>query len=171
VKRPTNVTTEASNIVISPITPDDYDGAAEAIASGPVFQWYGMTHESSRAVVESAAAGTVVARAEGQVVGVAIFRFDGLTPVPAYLRILAVNEGWRGQGVGRALLHYVEEQAFARGPNLFLCCVDRNVDARRFYEREGSTLVGPLPDLIAPGITEVLFRKTLGPIRGYESRV
>jgi GNAT superfamily N-acetyltransferase len=161
------VTTERSDVEVSPITPDDYDAAAEAIASGPVFQWYGMTRESSRAFVEAVAAGTVVARVGGQVVGVANYRNDGAMPVPAYLRILAVKEGSRGQGVGRALLRYVEEQAFARGPNLFLCCVDRNVDARRFYEREGYTMVGPLPDLIAPGITEVLFRKTLGPIRGY----
>jgi GNAT superfamily N-acetyltransferase len=164
------VTTKRSDVVVSPITPDDYDAAAEAIASGTVFQWYGMTRESSRAVVEAAAAGTAVACVDGRVVGVAIFRNDGLMPVPAYLRILAVKEGSRGQGVGRALLRYVEEQAFARGPNLFLCCVDRNVDARRFYEREGYTMVGPLPNLIAPGITEVLFRKTLGPIRGYLPR-
>jgi GNAT superfamily N-acetyltransferase len=161
------VTTERTDAVISPIAPDDYDDAAEAIASGPVFQWYGMTRDSSRAVVEAAAAGTVVARIDGKVVGVAIFRDDGLMPVPAYLRILAVKESSRGRGVGRALLRYVEERAFQRGPNLFLCCVDRNVDARRFYEREGYTMVGPLPNLIAPGITEVLFRKTLGPTRGY----
>jgi GNAT superfamily N-acetyltransferase len=164
------VTNEGTNVVISPITPDDYAAAAEAIASGPVFQWYGMTRDSSRAVVEAAAAGTVVARVDGDVVGVAIFRDDGPMPVPAYLRILAVKEGSRGRGVGRALLRYVEEQAFRRGPNLFLCCVDRNVEARRFYEREGYTMVGPLPDLIAPGITEVLLRKTLGPIRGYVPR-
>jgi ribosomal protein S18 acetylase RimI-like enzyme len=116
--------------------------------------------------VEAAAADAVVARIGDQVVSVAIFRNDGVMPIQAYLRILAVREGSRGQRVGRALLRYVEEQAFQRGPNLFLCCVDRNVDARRFYEREGYTVVGPLPDLIALGITELLYRKTLGPIRG-----
>ena len=42
-----------------------------------------------------------------------------------------------------------------------------NVGARRFYERHGYDPVGLLSGLIAPGIDEVLYRKTVGPIRTY----
>jgi GNAT superfamily N-acetyltransferase len=161
------VTSESAVVEIAPIAVDDFDDAAEAIVSGPVFQWYGMTHASTREFLAQFAAETVVARVNGQVRGVANFRDDGPMPIRAYLRVLAVTEGNRSQGIGRALLRYVEERAFRKGPNLFLCCVDRNTDARRFYEREGYQLVGPLADLIAPGIAELLYRKTLGPIRGY----
>ncbi len=166
------MTNPSVDLEIAPITENDYDGAAAAIASGLVFQWYGMTHPVARDFVVRAATDSivVVARVGGRVVGVAIFRADGPMPVRAYLRVLAVAEGSRGQGVGRALLRYVEEQAFQQGPNLFLLCVDRNTDARRFYEREGYHLVGALPDLGFEGITELLYRKTLGPIRGYVPR-
>lgn len=155
------------DIIIAPITEADVDGAAETIASGLIFQRYGMTVESSREAVRNAFAETVVARMNAGVVGVAIFWTDGRSPVPAYLRILAVREGYRSLGIGSALLRYVEAHAFASGPNLFVCCEAANDDARRFYEREGYKRIGELTDLIAPGLNEVLYRKTLGPIRDY----
>jgi len=43
-----------------------------------------------------------------EIVGVANFWTDGTMPTPAYLRLLAVGEGRRSAGVGRALLHYVD---------------------------------------------------------------
>ncbi len=155
------------DITISPIEEADFDAAASAIASGRIFQRYGTTPASAREVIEKASNETVVARLDGQVVGVAIFWTDGRSPVPAYLRILAVDDGYRGRGVGTALLRYVEAKAFAHGPNLFLCCEAQNHDARRLYEREGYKEVGALTDLFASGLHEVLFRKTLGPIRDY----
>jgi ribosomal protein S18 acetylase RimI-like enzyme len=155
------------DLTIAPLTDADLDGAALAIASGEVFQWYGLDPARARNVLLTAREEVVVARRNDGVAGVAVFRNDGVMPIPAYLRILAVRDGSRGQGVGKALLQYVESQAFARGPNLFLCCVDSNTRARRFYEREGYELVGPLNDLIAPGINELLYRKSRGPIRGY----
>jgi GNAT superfamily N-acetyltransferase len=158
------------DITIAPITEADVDGAAETIASGLIFQRYGMTVESSRDAVRNAFAETAVARLDDEVVGVAIFWTHGRSPVPAYLRILAVRDGRRGLGIGAALLRYVEAHAFAGGPNLFVCCELTNHDARRFYEREGYARVGELTDLIAPGLHEVLYRKTLGPIRDYVPR-
>ena len=157
------------DIPIAPIAEADLDGAADAIASGLVFQKYGMTPGSAREFLLSALSETVVARVDGEVASVAIFSTGGRTPVPAYLRILAVREGYRGQGIGTSLLHYVERQAFTSGPNLFLCCEATNDDARRLYEREGYKRVGELSDLIATGMHEVLYRKTLGPIRDYLS--
>jgi ribosomal protein S18 acetylase RimI-like enzyme len=157
-----------ANLEIATIEPRDLEGAAEAIASGEVFQRYGLTAARAREILTGAAEQTVAARLNGEAVGVALYRVGDPAPVPAYLRILAVRDGSRGKGVGVALLRYVEEQAFRRGPNLFLCCVTTNEGARRFYERHGYHAVGVLNDLIAPGIDEILYRKTLGPIRGYQ---
>jgi hypothetical protein len=39
-----------------------------------------------------------------------------------------------------------------------------NPDARRLYERLGYSVVGELKDLIVPGHSEILLRKTLGPL-------
>jgi ribosomal protein S18 acetylase RimI-like enzyme len=155
------------NLTIGPMTELDVEGAAVAIASGPVFQRYGLDRSSAIALLRSAQGRIFVAKVDDEVAGVAIYWTDGTMPVPAYLRILAVNEGKRGLGIGRALLRQVEADAYRRGPNMFLCCESTNVDARRLYEREGYIEVGPLPNFIVEGMTEVLYRKTLGPIRGY----
>jgi ribosomal protein S18 acetylase RimI-like enzyme len=154
-------------ISISPMSESDVAGAASAIASGPVFQRYGITQPSAVDLLHNARGRIAVAKDGDEVVGVAIYWTDGTPPVPAYLRILAVAEGQRGRGVGRTLLRHVEAEAYREGPNLFLCCELTNVDAARLYEREGYVEIGPMPSLFVEGITEVLFRRTLGPIRGY----
>ncbi len=157
------------SLEICPIGEADLVGAAAAIASGEVFQRYGLSPERAQRLLETAAETIVVARSNGDVVGVALYRIGDLTPIPAYLRILAVREGSRGLGVGLALLRYVEAEAFRTGPNLFLTCVPENRGARRFYERHGYQEVGTLSNLISDGIDEILYRKTLGAIRGYVS--
>lgn len=155
------------SFTIAPMGESDVEGAAAAIASGSVFQRYGITPESAVDLLRSARGNIAVAMDGDEVIGVAIYWTDGTPPIPAYLRILAVAEGQRGRGVGRALLRHVEADAFRVGPNLFLCCELMNVNAARLYEREGYVKIGPMPSLFVEGITEVLYRRTLGPVRGY----
>ena len=51
------------------------------------------------------------------------------------------------------------------GPNVFLLVSEWNTRAQRFYERRGYRRIGDVPDYVRVGITEVLYRKTLGPIQ------
>jgi len=83
-----------------------------------------------------------------------------------YLELLAVAPDKRGQGMGAALLTFVENVAFARAKNLFVCVSDFNDGARRFYERHGYQLIGPIQNLVVAGRSELLMRKTIGPVRG-----
>jgi len=84
-----------------------------------------------------------------------------------YLELLAVAPEKRGQGMGAALLAHVEGVAFARAKNLFVCVSDFNDGACRFYEHHGYQLIGPIPDLVVTGRSELLMRKTIGPVRGW----
>jgi ribosomal protein S18 acetylase RimI-like enzyme len=59
-----------------------------------------------------------------------------------------------------------ETDIFGHGPNVFLLVSAGNTRARRFYERRGYKRIGEIPDYIQRGTTEVLYRKTLGPIQG-----
>jgi ribosomal protein S18 acetylase RimI-like enzyme len=52
------------------------------------------------------------------------------------------------------------------GPNVFLLVATWNAGARRFYERRGYQRIGEITDYLRRGITEVVYRKTLGPIQG-----
>lgn len=83
-----------------------------------------------------------------------------------YLNLLVVAEAHRSHGVGACLIEHVERIVFARAKNFFVCVSDFNAAARRFYARQGYEEVGVLRDLIVEGASEILLRKTSGPLRG-----
>ena len=94
---------------------------------------------------ERPAAEAVVTEHEGQVIGFALFftNFSTFLGKPGlYLEDLYVQPAHRGGGVGRALLTHLAALANARGYGRFEWSVlDWNVDAIRFYEKMGATLM------------------------------
>ncbi|MBI4913703.1 MAG: GNAT family N-acetyltransferase [Acidobacteria bacterium] len=81
-----------------------------------------------------------------------------------YVQILAAAPSFRGRGVGRELLRFAEARIFREHRNVFLCVSDFNTRARAFYEREGYACVGEIPDYVVAGHSELLMRKTRGPM-------
>jgi len=94
---------------------------------------------------ERPAAEAVVAEHEGKVIGFALFftNFSTFLGKPGlYLEDLYVQPAHRSGGVGRALLTHLAALANARGYGRFEWSVlDWNVDAIRFYEKMGATLM------------------------------
>ena len=94
---------------------------------------------------ERPAAEAVVAEHESQVIGFALFftNFSTFLGKPGlYLEDLYVQPAHRNSGVGQALLKHLAELANQRGCGRFEWSVlDWNVDAIRFYERMGATLM------------------------------
>ena len=82
-----------------------------------------------------------------------------------YIELLGVADWARGKGLGGLLLAHVEATVFARAKNLFACVSDFNDQARHFYKRQGYQEIGPMPNFLIPGSTEILLRKTSGPAR------
>ncbi len=90
----------------------------------------------------------VLAEADGQPVGAAWLRFLPATD-PGYGFVAAdvpeltigVAAGWRGQGVGRALLRAIAGQARARGIARISLSVERKNYAQRLYLSEGYRVV------------------------------
>ena len=87
-----------------------------------------------------------------------------------YLKLLVVDAEHRGQGIGGHLLRAMEDRAFRRWPNVYLCVSDFNESARRFYERHGYREIGRLPDLLVAGSDEILMRKTTAPWRQFRAQ-
>lgn len=81
-----------------------------------------------------------------------------------YVRTLCAAPAYRGRGVGTALLAFAEERIFREHRNVFICVSDFNPGARRLYERLGYRLVGALTDYVVAGHSELLLRKTRGPL-------
>ena len=81
-----------------------------------------------------------------------------------YVQTIAVREDARGRGIGSALLAFAEERIWRESPNVFICVSSFNPRARALYERRGYSVVGELPDYVVRGHSEILLRKTIGPI-------
>jgi ribosomal protein S18 acetylase RimI-like enzyme len=81
-----------------------------------------------------------------------------------YIRVLCVDPNVRGQGLGSQLLAFAEERIFRESPNVFLFVSEFNTRARELYKRLGYEQLVAVRDYIATGYSEVLMRKTIGPL-------
>ncbi|THJ22519.1 MAG: GNAT family N-acetyltransferase [Nitrospira sp. CG24E] len=99
-----------------------------------------------------------------RVAGIAVLRQKFL--LGDYVELLGVANWARGAGLGGLLLTHVEAAVFERAKNLFVCVSDFNDHARRFYQKQGYQEIGPLPNFLVSGSSEILLRKTSGPARG-----
>lgn len=88
-------------------------------------------------------------------------------PLSGYIQTICVAADTRGAGIGRLLMEHAESRIFRESPNVFLFVSDFNAPARAFYEKLGYRQVGVLPDFLIAGRSELLMRKSRGPIRGY----
>ncbi len=103
-----------------------------------------------------------VAREGDRLAGLLILNLKGA--FVGYVQTVCAAPGYRGRGVGTALVAFAEERIFREHRNVFICVSDFNHGARRLYERLGYRLVGELVDYVVAGHSELLLRKTRGPL-------
>lgn len=155
-------------MTIRPIRDADVAACAALMRRIPLWAQYGVTEEEARAVFRGALAGWAevrVAERDGGVVGFVEYVLRGTFGHSGYVWALGVAPEAQGRGVGAALMDTAEDEIFRHGPNVFLLVAAGNAAAQRFYERRGYRRVGEIPDYIRAGLTELIYRKTLGPIR------
>lgn len=97
---------------------------------------------------------------ENALCGVILLQRRGVAGSP-YVKSIAVEEGFRGRGVGSALLDFAEALFRAESRHIFLCVSSFNVGARALYERRGYAAVGEFKDYIIDGASEFLMHKRL----------
>ncbi len=138
------------------------------VASDALWQRYRISARKARQLIRGARRRRerlYVATADGQVVGFIWFLLHGTFVHSGYIRWIGVAPLARGKGVGTALMAFAETQILRTGPNVFLLVSAFNRLAQRFYRRRDYQPIGRLADYVAPGLTELLYRKTTGPIR------
>ena len=147
----------------------DAESCAAIILGTPLWERYGITTpEAARAALADVFDGTcsgLVAEEEGRILGFVVYTVEGTFVHSGYVRTVAVAPEARHRGVGRQLMDAAEGEIFNRGPNVFLLVSAWNASAQRFYEVRGYRRVGEIADYLRRGLTEVLYRKTLGPIQ------
>lgn len=105
---------------------------------------------------------------EKEIVGFVILQICGT--FKGYIQTICIDEVQRGKGLGRELLLFCQERILKISPNIFICVSSFNQNAIKLYYDFGFKLVGPLENFVKTGFTELLLRKTIGPMADYHQQ-
>lgn len=147
---------------------DDARACARLMAASEPWITLGRDYETSLAIIQDPSREVYVARDETGLAGFLILCLTGA--FVGYIQTICIAPTRRGQGLGSRLVEFAEQRILPVSPNVFMCVSSFNRDARRLYERLGYKVVGELTDYIVPGHSELLLRKTLGPLTGFRSK-
>lgn len=104
--------------------------------------------------------GLVVAEMGTEVIGFLMATIQ--RPFQARVLILGIKEGYRGQGVGRALMQAIMNRSIIRGcRNITLEVRVSNERALNFYSRLGFEMIGLIPKFYRDGESAFLLKKML----------
>lgn len=123
-------------------------------------------YEDSLKVLNDPSREVYVALEDHEVTGFLILNMNGA--FVGYVQTICVAPNWRSKGLGSTLLKFAEERIFRESPNVFMCVSSFNTGAQRLYDRLGYERIGELKDYIVPGHSEILLRKTTGPLREFK---
>jgi ribosomal-protein-alanine N-acetyltransferase len=141
----------------------DAQWAAGTMAASEPWVTLGTGYERSLTLLGNDARERYLAMVSGEPAGFLVISMQGA--FVGYIQLVGVASKFREQGVGRSLIEFAEKRIFRETPNVFICVSDFNDGAQGFYAKLGYRRVGELQDFIVAGHSEILLRKTIGPIR------
>jgi ribosomal protein S18 acetylase RimI-like enzyme len=148
--------------------PSEAEWCASVMTTSEPWITLGRTREESLRIIDGPSKEVYLAAEAGELSGFMILNMNGA--FIGYVQTICIAPGSRGRGLGTKLLEFAEERIFDESPNVFLCVSSFNEGARRLYERLGYETVGELKDYIIEGHSEILMRKTLGPLKGFNKK-
>ena len=143
------------------------EACARLMAGSEPWIILGRGYGESLAILTDPSREVYLAMDGDEVAGFVVLEMEGA--FTGYVKSIYVSPPYRRGGVGAWIMSFIEERVFRERPNVFLCVSDFNVGARRFYKRLGYEEVGELRDYIVIGHSEVLLRKTTGPLAEFEA--
>jgi ribosomal-protein-alanine N-acetyltransferase len=141
---------------------DEAESCARLMASSEPWLTLGRDYEASLRVLQDPTREVYVARDQEGLAGFIILCLTGA--FVGYIQTVLVQSERRGQGLGTRLIQFAEQRIRKESPNVFMCVSSFNDDARRLYQRLGYQVVGELTDYIVSGHSEILLRKSWGPL-------
>ena len=140
---------------------------AEFMVASDPWGTLGVTFEQALERLTDSTREIHVATVGNEIAGVMILFLDGV--LKGYIQTIAVHPNWRSRGIGRQMMQFAEARIFKLSPNVFLCVSSFNTDAQKFYEQLGYKRVGELADFVTKGHSEILMRKTRGPLSDFKA--
>ncbi|MBN2542550.1 GNAT family N-acetyltransferase [bacterium] len=110
-----------------------------------------------------------IGKVESAIVGFVILNMHGA--FAGFIQTICVAPEWRNKGIGSQLLDFVEHRILTVMPNVFMCVSSFNPDAKRLYLRRNYEIVGEMKDFIVKGHSEILLRKSVGPITEFRRKL
>jgi ribosomal-protein-alanine N-acetyltransferase len=153
-------------IIVQTSNQEDFEICARIMAASDPWIKLGMNHDDCLKAFEGSFKEVYVLKKQDQIIGFAVVQTQGT--FKGYIQTIAISQANRGAGYGTQLLQHCERQILTYSPNIFICVSAFNEGAIQLYYRLGFKLVGELKDFVKDGFTELLLRKTVGPIVGYE---
>lgn len=138
---------------------------AQLMATSEPWVTLGRSFEASLLIVKDSTREVYVAREGKEIAGFVILCMTGA--FIGYIQTICIHPDRRGQGLGSRLVDFAEQRILRDSPNVFMCVSSFNRDAQRLYERLGYQVIGELTDYIVQGHSEILLRKTRGPLSAF----
>lgn len=153
-------------IKIRSIEPDDVLPIAYWMSQVPLWQRYKLTVESitrqfQNAILEKALINVIEIHEQEGVVGFAWYSRQGAFARSPYLKQIGTHPNYTGMGIGGQLLASVEADCRRFSDQLFLLVSDFNIDAQKFYKRNGYEHIGTIPNYVLPDVAELIYHKHL----------
>jgi predicted GNAT family acetyltransferase len=156
-------TADVTALAIRPLeSREEAEACARMMAGADPWITLRLGHDACLRVLLDETRERYVAYDGDRLAGVLVLNLKGA--FVGYIQTVCAAPEYRGKGVGTALVAFAEERIFRDHKNVFICVSDFNPGARRLYERLGYRLVGELTDYIVAGRSELLLRKTRGPL-------
>lgn len=146
----------------------DVEACARIMAASDPWLTLGRGYEPCLRALRDPDREQYIACRESAIAGFVILALHG--PFAGYLQAICVAPEFRGTGAGSELITFVERHIFREHANVFLCVSSFNEGAQRLYARLGYEKIGELKDYLVAGYSEILMRKSRGPVIGYTPR-
>jgi len=147
---------------------NDFSICAGMMAGSDPWITLGMNYEQCQKAFEGPSKEVYVILVDEVIAGFVILQLGGT--FKGYIQTVCIGEAFRGKGFGRKLLQFCEDRILKISPNIFICVSSFNKGAIKLYLDFGFKLVGELDNFVKEGFTELLLRKSFGPVVGYEYR-
>jgi [ribosomal protein S18]-alanine N-acetyltransferase len=152
------------------ITPLEHEAdareCARLMASSEPWLTLGRSYEASLRIIQDPTREVFILRGDEKLAGFVILCMTGA--FVGYIQTICIHPDHRGKGLGSRLVAFAEDRILKDSPNVFMCVSSFNHEARRLYERLGYGVVGELTDYLVPGHSEILLRKSIGPLTTFQ---
>jgi ribosomal protein S18 acetylase RimI-like enzyme len=156
---------ENKTTIIQTTDPQDFIACAIMMAKSDPWITLGMNYDQCIKAFEGDLKEIYVVLTNKEITGFVILQMGGT--FKGYIQTICISEAYRGKGIGKKLLQYCEKRILMISPNIFICVSSFNKGAIKLYTEFGFKQIGELENFVKEGFTELLLRKTIGPLVGY----